>query len=155
MFHIAEQAAQGSSIDPTLLALLSIFGGALIAAIAGLVGAWIQARREHRVWLREKRYEAYVTAKIYMREVHRQVTNLKGARDSGDKQRREEATKQIAALEDKLSETTGALMILSPAKVAIAVGNLSTAIFEGKQSDVNAAERDFVKAMQKSLRIRD
>ncbi len=48
-------------MDPTLLALLSIFGGVSITVLAGFIGAWIQGRREHAKWLREKRYEAYVT----------------------------------------------------------------------------------------------
>lgn len=42
-------------IDPTLLALLSIFGGATLTVIAGFFGAWIQSRREHSKWLREQR----------------------------------------------------------------------------------------------------
>ncbi|WP_442576346.1 hypothetical protein ACSBPH_04175 [Microbacterium sp. F51-2R] len=48
------------SLDPTLLALLSIFGGAALTIIAGFVGAWIQSRREHQKWLREQRYLAYL-----------------------------------------------------------------------------------------------
>lgn len=49
-----------SPIDPTILALLSIFGGALLTAVAGLVGALIQGRREHQRWVRERRYDAYL-----------------------------------------------------------------------------------------------
>lgn len=47
------------AIDPTLLALLSIFGGVLVTVGAGLLGAWIQGRREHRTWLRAERLTAY------------------------------------------------------------------------------------------------
>ena len=48
-----------TTLDPTLLALLSIFGGVAVTVVAGLVGAWIQGRREHRRWLRERRLEAW------------------------------------------------------------------------------------------------
>lgn len=43
-------------VDPTVLALIS---GASTAAVIGLLGAWIQSRREHSKWLRERRFEAY------------------------------------------------------------------------------------------------
>ncbi|WP_404472349.1 hypothetical protein [Microbacterium aerolatum] len=47
-------------MDPTLLAVLSIFGGAGLTTAAGFVGAGIQARREHSRWIRERRLDAYV-----------------------------------------------------------------------------------------------
>lgn len=47
------------AIDPTFLAILGIFGGAALAAIAGLIGAAIQGRREHSKWVRERRFDAY------------------------------------------------------------------------------------------------
>lgn len=34
------------TIDPTVLAILSIFGGAALTALAGLIGAGINASRE-------------------------------------------------------------------------------------------------------------
>lgn len=59
---IASAADVGAAvaIDPTALALLGIFGGAALTAIAGWIGAGIQARREHTKWLRERRYETYI-----------------------------------------------------------------------------------------------
>ncbi|WP_295790896.1 hypothetical protein [uncultured Microbacterium sp.] len=53
-------AAGAAAIDPTVLALLSIFGGALLTAAAGAWGAWRQSKREHVRWVRERRYEAYL-----------------------------------------------------------------------------------------------
>lgn len=44
-------------MDPTLLAVLSIFGGAALTAGAGFVGTRVQSRREHDRWLREQRHE--------------------------------------------------------------------------------------------------
>jgi hypothetical protein len=43
------------TIDP----LLSLLVGALGAALIGLLGAWIQSRREHSRWVREERITAY------------------------------------------------------------------------------------------------
>lgn len=52
--------AEPVTIDPTLLALIPI-GTVILTIIAGLVGAWIQGRREHKRWLREERLAAYVS----------------------------------------------------------------------------------------------
>jgi|GEM_PF-3179177 len=46
-------------IDPTILALLSIFGGVAVTIIAGAIGALIQHRREHSKWLRDQRLRVY------------------------------------------------------------------------------------------------
>lgn len=40
-------------------ALLSVLVGALGASLLGLLGAWIQSRREHVRWVREQRFAAY------------------------------------------------------------------------------------------------
>lgn len=40
--------------------LLTALGGAAVTAAAGVLGAWVQGRREHKRWVRERRYEAYV-----------------------------------------------------------------------------------------------
>lgn len=58
---VEEQAARVAVIDPTALALLSIFGGAALTVIAGFIGAWLQTRREHDRWVREKRLTAYLS----------------------------------------------------------------------------------------------
>jgi hypothetical protein len=56
-------------LDPLALALLSIFGGATVTVIAGLIGAGIQGRREHRKWIRERRFEAYSQAYELLEQV--------------------------------------------------------------------------------------
>lgn len=67
MFFLAATPAT-ASVDPTTLAMVSIFDGAVVTIIAGFFGAWIQARREHRTWLRKKRYTAYVRFITYERD---------------------------------------------------------------------------------------
>ena len=39
---------------------MSAFGAVAVTVTSGFVGAWIQSRREHHRWIRERRYEAYV-----------------------------------------------------------------------------------------------
>lgn len=57
------------TIDPTVLAILSIFGGAALTALAGLIGAGINASREHNRWLREQRISAYERAHGLLEEM--------------------------------------------------------------------------------------
>lgn len=54
-------------LDP----LFSLLIGALGAALIGLFGAWIQSRREHERWLREKRYAAHLA---FLKENDRHTT---------------------------------------------------------------------------------
>lgn len=56
-------------MDPTALAVLSIFGGAALTAAAGFVGAWLQGRREHSRWLLEQRYEAFSRFMAYQHRI--------------------------------------------------------------------------------------
>ncbi|HVX08064.1 hypothetical protein [Humibacter sp.] len=44
-----------------VIGALGVLAGALLTVAGGLIGAWIQGRREHRRWLRERRYAAFVT----------------------------------------------------------------------------------------------
>lgn len=63
MLANAEEAAESAvAIDPTVLALLTIFGSVTVTVLVGLIGAWLQSKREHARWLRERRYEAAVKA---------------------------------------------------------------------------------------------
>ncbi|EAR24279.1 hypothetical protein A20C1_00290 [marine actinobacterium PHSC20C1] len=58
MFYAAQDAVVATGGDiPTLL--LTALGGAIVAALAGIVGASIQGRREHSKWVREQRFTAY------------------------------------------------------------------------------------------------
>ena len=70
------------AIDPTLLALLSIFGGALLTAAAAAWGAWRQSKREHMRWLRERRYESYVDQIRTLRTVEAALANSNRVNDS-------------------------------------------------------------------------
>ncbi|TFB76748.1 hypothetical protein E3O21_10085 [Cryobacterium flavum] len=56
MFYAAQDAAATTGIPTSLVSALI---GALVVALAGLLGAFIQGRREHSKWVREQRYTAY------------------------------------------------------------------------------------------------
>ncbi|GAA1913625.1 hypothetical protein GCM10009775_02880 [Microbacterium aoyamense] len=74
-----EAATTAAAIDPTLLVLLPIIG-VFATILGGFLGAWIQGRREHRKWKREKRYEAYVrlvATLIQLRELRREEADRK------------------------------------------------------------------------------
>lgn len=61
------EADAASGTDPLLLALFSV-GGVVFTAVVGLIAAAIQSRREHEKWLRERRFEAYRTFLVHLRE---------------------------------------------------------------------------------------
>lgn len=63
-------------------AVLALMSGASTAALIGLMGAWIQSRREHGKWLRERRLEAYRAFMIDMdtyRRLRSQTVTLRTA----------------------------------------------------------------------------
>jgi hypothetical protein len=60
-----------AAIDPLVSLLVGALGASVIGLIGALFGAWIQGRREHRKWLRERRYEAYRTFAVDMNSFHK------------------------------------------------------------------------------------
>lgn len=56
----AAAPAAGTALDPTTQVLLTIFGAALVTALSGFAGAALQARRDHKRWIRQERLAAYV-----------------------------------------------------------------------------------------------
>lgn len=47
------------TVDPLVSLLIGAFGASLIGLVGALVGAAVQARREHQRWIRQLRFEAY------------------------------------------------------------------------------------------------
>lgn len=97
----------GLTVDPvglTVDPVLSLLVGALGAAVLGLIGAAIQARREHSKWLREKRYDAHLAFLVL---VDRHTTNAK----------LQEGPKTKAAVKEALeglNESVSAISLLGP-----------------------------------------
>lgn len=117
------------AIGPTILALLPI-AGVTVMVIAGLIGAWIQGRREHKWWVREQRYEAYTrtvqiggTVRAVATEIVAIVRNIQAGTISENKReatavRLQERTAQLNELGDAVSERMAPLVILGPKTVS-------------------------------------
>ena len=112
-------------IDP----LLSLLVGALGASLIGLLGAWIQARRDHRKWLREKRFDAYRAFLVSM------STYEELAKIEPTPQNAESTLKRLRDLIENLSNSFETVSLLGPRKVN-AVGqnwvNAATALTKDK-----------------------
>lgn len=94
-------------VDP----LVSLLVGALGAALIGLLGAWIQAKRDHRRWLRQRRYDAYHAFMVDM-EALRDATTLARAGLAGSRRRN-----RLKSLQVSRSRSLEAVSILGPRSV--------------------------------------
>ncbi|MGX1694069.1 hypothetical protein ACWIBQ_01620 [Microbacterium keratanolyticum] len=149
-------------MDPTTLAVLSIFGGAALTAVAGFVGAWLQGRREHSRWLREQRYEAFTRFMAYQ---HR-VDVIKNKSDRLDAQmasaisdaKRDLLRADTQVLRSELSELEATIpdavtaMYLLGSRDVEAKGR---AYMQGRlDGDDRAAEAAFLEAMRAALGVK-
>lgn len=151
-----------STLDPTLQALLAIFGGALIAALAGLAGAAIQGRREHKRWLRERRYEAFVRAYALIKGFDLNTSKQKkiAARllSASETDGREE--EDLKTLQDEADALFGTvttelapILVLGPASVAQRAIEMQLAYEAGDSDAQQRAESSFILASQKALAV--
>ncbi len=137
-------------------ALLSVLVGALGASLLGLLGAWIQSRREHTRWVREQRFAAYNgLIKLAERITPRDST------DAGDD----------AAFFAELFQALGTLRLVGPAAVleaarafgeaASTYGNPSTRRSDSETgraelvARISTARKTMVERMQQELGMRD
>ena len=87
-------------LDP----VISLLVGALGASLIGLFGAWVQSRREHARWLREKRYEGHLA---FLRLTDRHTTNAQLGRGPKTKDDVKEAIEEI-------NEVVSAISLIGP-----------------------------------------
>lgn len=80
----ADRLSGVTALDPTAQVLLTIFGAAIVTALAGFAGAAFQARRDHRRWIRERRFEAYVDWLKYAHELRDMLDDLERLRTQSD-----------------------------------------------------------------------
>lgn len=166
---LATESTDAVLIPPAVLALIPVVT-VLLTIAAGLLGAWIQGRREHARWVRERRYEAYVSAvdtaslaRAVATEVVDIVGDIKAGKISEDKReataaRLTERMAYLSGLSDAVSERMAPLVILGPQSV----GDAYVAVLDamGPPEDmnleaVNAAESVLSEAMRKALDIKD
>lgn len=133
-------------VDPLTALLIGAFGASLI----GLFGAWIQSRREHSKWLREKRYEAHLG---FLAQIDRHTTNAK--LDLGPK-----TDSEIALALEGLNETVSSVSILGPESLLDEARDLrnsaSDFIAAGQEPEGFAEARSaYIIASRKAIRIRN
>lgn len=154
-----------------VVAIFSVIGGALVAAVAGFVGAAIQHRREHRRWIRERRYEAFVKVRAVLDELNlmgvyldRAAADLRKAEKLTDESEKREATRRANARSEDLSRRLGHLRetlagemapirTLGPDDVTNALGR--AAAVEHDSPELDRVMFELAKAMRGALEIKD
>lgn len=152
-------AAQAVVIDPTALALLSIFGGVIVTALVGLLGAWIQSRREHSRWLRERRFDAITKAFAITKGFD---LNRSKVMKIVEREGKDENDPRVRALLDQADElyTTVAeglapIAILGPAEVSNAYMDMQAAYEAEDDEALGEAEVAFRDAARRALKVKD
>ena len=134
--------------------LVPVVVGALLALVGGLLGAWIQGRREHRRWVREQRFEAYQRALRFVERmrtvgtddlsnalvefVHEQMPGAPSSeveemlavmRESlGETERPTENLRSLRALSEERVEVMTLIALLGPSEVATRLNETVAAI---------------------------
>lgn len=156
--NLAEAADAGASVDPIVLILSSAAGGAIVTALFTLFGTWVQSRREHKRWIRERRLEAFTAAYALTKAFHLNLSKqMKIARKKGTK-RTDPDIKALQAEADSLYSTAAAtlapLIILGPDEVAGYASDMQAA-YEAEDWDaLRVAELAFQDAARKSLGVK-
>lgn len=160
-------------MDPTLLALLSIFGGAALTVIAGFIGAWIQGRREHKKWLREQRLNAYLQALAFVRGIIVARIQIEALRDQVNKRKQpgeadpanaahlqqiretlDRVGENLNAMPERISEVMAPLGILGPPAVESAMSAFLPLLSVSDLKATEAAEKVLVAAMRAALKVK-
>lgn len=165
MIISAAAANTPSALDPTLQILLTVFGAALVTALAGFAGAWLQGRREHARWVRERRYDAYVGAmQIAERWRHLRAKGNKimtsGDLESPDSAKRQRALadlevniKDADSLTADVIDASAPLELLGPPSIVDAFNALTDAYASDEEDASTLASEAFIAAMRKTLKI--
>lgn len=141
------------ALDPTLLAILSIFGGAALTVIAGFFGAWIQSRREHSRWIRERRLEAF-TALVTMHNEY-ESAEIASTYAQGNPAALASYVAQLEAIREGFPRAITPLAILGPPSVSDAADEYTAASNAKDRDAMRVADAKMVAAMRKALGIRD
>lgn len=156
------EISTASALDPTLQALLAIFGGALLAALAGLAGAAVEGKREHKRWLRERRHEAFIRAYTLIKgfDLNTSKQNKVAARLLSANKIDESAAADLAKLQaeaDALFGTVAAelapILVLGPASVAQQAIDMQLAYEADDKQAQQRAEASFILAAQQALAV--
>lgn len=175
VFHELAAGSPAASVPlwPTLLA--GAAAGAVITSLVTLLAGALEARREHRRWLREKRLDAYLRAFALTKgfDLNSSKTDkvvaalIKDAEaedtDGVDDKATFERLRQdpdYRALDEQASELQAtaarelaAVVLLGPQEVSVAVLDMQKAYEAGDQEKAGKAEQVFRDAAQRVLRV--
>lgn len=166
MIRFAAAAVAAPVFDPTAQILLTVFGAALVTALAGFAGAWLQGRREHARWVRERRYEAYVSAmqvaerwRFLRRRGDEAMASLEVEGVSAEERRLalarlEEHIEAVDILHAEVVDASAPLELLGPPSVVDAFDAMTDAVGSGDQSASTETTTAFILAMRKTLSIK-
>ncbi len=146
-----------TALDPTAQVLLTIFGGALLTAVAGGIGALIAWNREHHKWIRERRFVAFTDALALLGRVSdlarlSRAATVKGPAASGE---RAAIAEQATVLRERFAEIAAPFKLLGPDTIDAALNKAAKASDSGDPDVLKVAETELIKAMRSTLRITD
>ncbi|KHK98549.1 hypothetical protein LK09_06125 [Microbacterium mangrovi] len=146
-------------MSPTLTAALL---GAAAAGLFALFGAWVQGRREHVKWLREKRYDAYTKAEalfinismqlVHLDELKKRVSAVTETNDPAEiAEETDRGKAKVRSMMDSMATDLTAITILGPEPVTLAAKSLAQASAFGDQAAIQEADRALLTAMRVAL----
>lgn len=146
-------AAQSVTVvDPLIALLVGAFGAALLTVIGGLIGAWIQSIRDHRKWLRERRFEAYRDFMIDMAQLSELVSTKITVSNA------ERVKTRLQAVSDDITRSAEAVSLLGPRAVNAAgqdwfgaAKNLATENSDANRESMRKGRWKFLVAVGKEL----
>lgn len=159
------------TIEGFLITLLSIFGGAVLTAVAGLFGAWKQSRREHDRWVRQERLRVYLPVVAFLSDYDQALASAKATyRLIQDAIRTAppdsdvdvivapygEEEDELGALRARATEILTPLKVLGPEAVQAAAAAWELAAYAneyGKPWLVGKAAAPLLAAMQEALGV--
>jgi hypothetical protein len=162
---IAAQSADGITIDPALLAFIPIVT-VLLTIFAGLIGAAIQGRREHARWLRDRRLDAFIAARVFVGQLERIISELKGMHDENGKiiideargfslERANQLRDEARALELRSPEVTVTFDLLGSGTVEDSINAVLKAVEKDDAEQLKRAKLAFLKDARALLAIRE
>lgn len=165
--------AQLKNVWPLIAVVLALLTAA-VGVVGALVGASIESRREHRRWLRERRYEAYTRAfaliqsfslnadkveKIALRKVpgHGRTKVLWSPKRQLRKVQKDpkiQALDDVAdRLYDSVADVLAPIQLLGPLHVTKLALRMQEAYEANDAKALGAAQWDFMAAAERVLRI--
>lgn len=133
-------------MDEFVKFVLTFSGGAVVAGLFGILGAWIADKREHRQWLRNHKVAVYTEFLRQARLIAIHLEETRGLRSDAMTPLRE-ANRQISAT---------AIRIAAPEKVGSASNRVQQAIRSlGRASKIGATAKNLAELAKAEAHFRN